>query len=121
VHPDYQGHGIGKRLTQARMNLLKQLNLRGLVAGSAIVSYHTVADHVPVEQYVADVVAGRRFDNNLTKQLKMGFKPHHIIPNYLIDEDCAGYGVEIVWDNPDYLPSANRRRSDNRTWVQPAV
>ena len=107
VHSDYQGKGIGKQLTNARLETMRRLNLRGMVAGSAIISYHKVADTVPVEEYVADVIAGRRFDNNLTKQIKMGFKPLHIIPNYLPDTDCAGYGVEMVIENPAYVPPHN--------------
>ncbi len=105
VHRDYQGKGIGKQLTNARLETMRKLNLRGMVAGSAIISYHEVADTVRVEDYVADVIAGRRFDNNLSKQIKMGFKPMHIIPNYLEDFDCAGYGVEMMIENPAYVPT----------------
>lgn len=118
VHPDYQGKGIGKKLTNARLDTMRRLNLRGMVAGSAIVSYHKVADSVPVEEYVADVIAGRRFDNNLTKQLKMGFKPMHIIPNYLEDEDCAGYGVEVVIENPAYVPHHSDRHATPSAFIQ---
>ena len=103
VHPDYRGYGVGKQLTQARTRVMKQLNLRGMLAGSAIIDYHKVADSVAVEDYLADVIAGRRFDTNLSKQIKMGFKPLHIIPNYLDDWDCCGYGVEMVIPNPDYV------------------
>lgn len=103
VHPDYRGYGVGKQLTQARTRVLKALNLRGMLAGSAIIDYHKVAASVPVEDYVADVIGGRRFDTNLSKQIKMGFKPLHIIPNYLQDWDCCGYGVEMVIPNPDYV------------------
>jgi ribosomal protein S18 acetylase RimI-like enzyme len=102
VHPDMRGVGIGRMLMDARKSVIRRLNLRGMICGSAIIDYHKVADTMPVEQYVADVIAGRRFDTNLSKQLKMGFKAVHIIPDYLIDEDCRGYGVEIIWDNPEY-------------------
>lgn len=104
VHPDQRGAGIGRRLMDARKRVLKQLNLRGMICGSAIIDYHKVAHEVPVEAYVGDVVAGRRFDTNLSKQLKMGFRAGHIIPDYLNDYDCQGYGVEIIWDNPEYQP-----------------
>jgi len=103
VHPDYQGQGVGGRLMEARYATARRLNLRGMVAGSAIIDYGKVAASVPVEEYVADVVAGRRFDRNLTKQIRKGFRVHNIIPNYLEDDPrSAGWGVTIVWENATY-------------------
>lgn len=76
-----------------------------MVAGSAIMDYHKVADHVPVEQYFQEVIAGERFDTNLSKQIKMGFKPLALIPNYVEDDwRTLGWGVTIVWNNPNYRP-----------------
>ncbi len=119
VHPDYRGAGIGRRLMEARRTLLKKLNLRGMICGSAIIDYHQVADHMSSADYVAAVIAGTRFDTNLSKQLKMGFKPGHVIPNYLPeDEDCCGYGVEIRWDNPDYVPLQRPRWQDAAAYRQ---
>lgn len=95
----------------ARFDVLRQLNLRGMVAGSAIIDYATAA-HLTPKQYVREVVAGRRFDTNLSKQLHKGFKVHNIIPNYL-DEDSdgtLGYGVAIVWHNPQHRPHASSAR-----------
>lgn len=121
VHPAYQGKGIGKQLTNARLETMRSLNLRGMVAGSAIISYYKVADTIPVAEYVADVIAGRRFDNNLTKQIKMGFKPMHIIPNYLPDADCVGYGVEMVIDNPAYVPPRRGWQPNKSLGIQPGL
>jgi hypothetical protein len=88
---------------EARYEVARRLNLRGMVAGSAIIDYGAVADRVPVEEYVADVIAGRRFDRNLSKQLKKGFKVHNIIPHYLEDAPTsAGWGVAIIWENAAY-------------------
>jgi GNAT superfamily N-acetyltransferase len=103
VHPDYQGQGVGGKLMEARYDVARRLNLRGMMAGSAIIDYGKVADTVSVERYVADVIAGRRFDRNLSKQLKKGFVVHNVIPNYLEDEpNSAGWGVTIVWENAAY-------------------
>lgn len=93
---------MGGKLIEARYDLIRALNLRGLVAGSLIIDYAKVADTVPVEQYVRDVVDGRRFDTNLTKQLRKGFQVHGLIPNYCDNDTSANWGVEIVWMNLDY-------------------
>jgi|FLYN01.1.fsa_nt_gi GNAT superfamily N-acetyltransferase len=116
VHPAYQGQGVGGRLMEARCAVARRLNLRGIVAGSAIIDYGAVADTVPVEQYVADVVAGRRFDRNLSKQLKKGFRVHNVIPNYLQDDPrSAGWGVTIVWENAAFRGDiAYDRRGEDR-------
>lgn len=102
VHPDYRKLGVGSQLIEARFNLIRTLNLRGLVAGSLVVGYDEVADTVSIEQYVRDVVAGTRFDSNLSKQLHKGFKVHGLIPNYSDNLSSRCWGVEIVWKNPDY-------------------
>lgn len=91
-------------LIEARYEVIRKLNLRGLVAGSIPIDFSKVADHVSIERYVHDVIAGTRFDTNLSKQLRKGFKVHGLIPNYTTELSCGGYGVEIVWDNPDYRP-----------------
>jgi len=114
VDPAYRGQGVGSKLMDARFDVLRRLNLRGMIAGSAIIDYYKVADSVPVEQYVADVATGRRFDTNLSKQLHKGFKAHYPIPNYINDEEALEYGVLIVWENPDYRPEARIQRRAGR-------
>ena len=105
VHPDYQGSGIGSKLMQARFDVAQALNLCGMVAGSAIISYYKVADSVSPEDYVRGVIEGKFFDNNLTKQLRKGFRALALIPDYLPDPETRGWGVVIVWDNPSFDPS----------------
>mgnify|MGYP001422036628 CR=1 FL=1 len=105
VLAEYRGQGVGSRLMNARFDLLRRLNLRGMVAGSLIMDYGQVADDVSVEQYVQDVAAGRRYDTNLTKQLHKGFQARGVIRNYVTDNSSRQWGVLIVWDNPDYRPA----------------
>lgn len=104
VHPDYQGMGIGSKLMDARFDVACRLNLKGMVAGSAIIDYYKVPESVSPEEYVQGVIAGKYFDTNLTKQIRKGFKPHCLIPNYLHDPETRGWGVTIVWENPEYRP-----------------
>ncbi|NDJ60203.1 MAG: GNAT family N-acetyltransferase [Chloroflexi bacterium] len=102
VHPRYQGCGIGSTLMDARFDLARRLNLRGMVAGSMIMDYHTVADTMSAAQYVREVVAGQRFDTNLSKQLRKGFRVRNLIPNYAYDPRTLNWAVAIVWHNPAY-------------------
>ncbi|MCC6616902.1 MAG: GNAT family N-acetyltransferase [Anaerolineae bacterium] len=104
VHPDYRGRGVGSLLMEARFDVLRRLNLRGLIAGSIPMDYHNVAASMAVEDYVREVVEGKRFDTNLSKQLHKGFQVHNLIPEYIHDMRSLNWAVAIVWDNPAYEP-----------------
>jgi GNAT superfamily N-acetyltransferase len=108
VHPAYRGQGIGGRLIDVRFDLAQRLNLRGMVAGSALMSYYKVAqDGVSAEDYVRGVVAGRYVDVNLSKQLHKGFTfSGTLLPNYVVDAEAHGWGALIVWHNPTYDAAA---------------
>ncbi|MDZ4764583.1 MAG: GNAT family N-acetyltransferase [Chloroflexota bacterium] len=108
VHPDYRGSGVGGRLMDARFALLRRLNLRGMIAGSMIMDYHEVAHLIAPDQYVHEVIAGTRFDTNLSKQIHKGFRPLNLIPNYEHDPRSLNWGVAILWENPDYTPEARK-------------
>ncbi len=106
----YRGKGIGGRLMQARYRVAQRYNLRGMIAGSMPIDYHhAAAEGVDIQTYIADVIAGRRWDTNLSKQLKKGCRVLNVIPNYLTDSHRThNYGVAIVWDNPTYRRPAAR-------------
>lgn len=104
VHPDYRGRGVGSKLMDARFEVLRNLNLRGMIAGSMIMDYHKIAHLMTPEQYVREVAAGLRFDTNLTKQLHKGFRVVNLIPNYVHDQRTLDWAAAILWDNPDYVP-----------------
>lgn len=104
VHPQYRSHGVGGKLMDARFAVAQRLNLRGMVAGSLIIDYYKVADSVPAEQYVREVVAGKRFDSNLSKQVHKGFKAGLPVANYADSWRSLDWGVPIIWENPEYRP-----------------
>ncbi len=115
VHPDYQSRGVGSKLMNARFDLLRRLNLRGLVAGSLFVGYSDVAAQLTAAQYVQEVVAGKRFDPNLSKQLRKGFKVKNLIPNYTEDPRTCDWAAAIVWINPDYRPRTRSMMPNQRS------
>ncbi|MDX2137789.1 MAG: GNAT family N-acetyltransferase [Chloroflexota bacterium] len=104
VHPDYQGYGIGRALMEARRHVIRKLNLRGMVAGGTLKDYHRHHRTMSPQEYVAHVERGELFDTNISKQIRMGFKPIAVVPNYVDDPDTLGYAALIVWHNPDYHP-----------------
>lgn len=105
VHPDYRNHGVGGKLMDARFAVARRRNLRGMIAGSLPIDYYKVADRVPIEQYVREVAAGKRFDSNLSKQLRKGFKVGPAIPEYSDSWRSLNWGVTIFWENPAYRPA----------------
>lgn len=102
VRADYRSQGVGGKLIDVRYQMIRRMNLRGLVAGSLINDYAAVAHEITAEAYVQEVIAGTRFDSNLSKQLRKGFVVHGLIPNYSDNAASRNWGVEIVWRNPDY-------------------
>src|SRR6476646_7936482 len=70
VHPDYRGRGLSRMLYDARKDLCRRLNLRGMVAGGMIPGYKDHRDRMSVEEYARAVAAGQLADPTLTPQLK---------------------------------------------------
>jgi GNAT superfamily N-acetyltransferase len=102
VLPEYRRRGLGRMLYEARRSLIRRLNLKGHVAGGMLKGYGRYKDQMPAEEYVAKVIAGELTDPTLTVQLKVGFKVHGIIQNYVHDPSCDSKAALIVWHNPDY-------------------
>jgi GNAT superfamily N-acetyltransferase len=102
VRPDYRRRGIARLLYEARHRLVRRLGLRGHVAGGMLRGYGAVKDRMSVEEYVAEVVAGRMVDPTVTVQLKCGFRVHGIIQDYVSDPSCDNKAALIIWDNPNY-------------------
>ena len=109
VHPDFRGSGIGGRLMEARFAVAKALNVRGMVAGGTLMDYCLEAERASPEEYLQGVIDGRFIDGNVTKQIRKGFQPIALIPNYVHDPCSLGWGAVIVWRNPDYDPAQPTR------------
>jgi GNAT superfamily N-acetyltransferase len=97
VHPEYRGRRIASLLYDARKALIRQLGLRGMVAGGAMPGYANYR-YMEVEEYVATVAAGQIFDPTLTAQLRNGYTVSGILRGY-VDAGPAGHDATlIVWE-----------------------
>ncbi len=102
VHPNYQGHGIGTSLYEARFSLVKSLSLRGWYLVGMLMGYRDHADDMDVLEYGNKVIAREVKDPTVTMQMNRGFRPERVITDY-VDEAAAGdAGVLLVWDNPHF-------------------
>ena len=102
VHPDYRGFGLGRKLYDARKEIVKRLKRRGIVAGGMLPGYAAHKSSLSVHDYVEKVITGELFDATLSFQLKNGFEVRGLLENYLDDEASDGWATLIVWKNPDY-------------------
>ena len=102
VHPDYRGRKISKLLYDARKQLARRLNLRGMVAGGMIPGYKDYRDRMDVEQYARAVASGELTDPTLTPQLHAGFELRGILYNYIDAGELGNDSTLIVWENPDH-------------------
>jgi GNAT superfamily N-acetyltransferase len=100
VMPEFRGLGLASLLYARRQTLVRELGLRGHVAGAMPKGYGAVKDKMPIEEYVNDVIALDSSDPVLSVQLRRGYRVYGIIPDYLDDPSTANYGVLIVWRNP---------------------
>jgi len=96
THPDYRGRGIARALYAARHRAVRRLGLDGQFTVGMPSGYGAVSGEMSAEDYYAEVVAGTRRDPTVSVQMKIGFEPRRLIPGYIDDPVCGGYGVLLV-------------------------
>jgi GNAT superfamily N-acetyltransferase len=119
VRPNEQGRGIGQKLYAVRRALVRRLGLLRIRAGARLAGYHLHADRLTPEQYVKKVVAGELKDLALSFQLKQGFVPLAVAPDYLHhDPESLGFAAVIEWLNPEVATPENYSRQQKRFRTQ---
>ncbi len=95
VHPSYRGRGLARILYRARQDIARQLGLKGQITVGMMSGYGAVQNDISGEEYYQELITGKRFDPTITTQLKIGFEPVALIPEYVNDPVCGNYGVLI--------------------------
>ncbi|MBV9082092.1 MAG: aminotransferase class III-fold pyridoxal phosphate-dependent enzyme, partial [Acidobacteriaceae bacterium] len=113
VDPEYRGRGIATALYAARQELVWRLRLKGQVTAGMIPGYSTFKQKMSVEQYYRGVVAGEIWDPTLSMQMRAGFEPRGLIPNYLDDPVCDNYGVLLVLESSQSVNGASRQHASS--------
>jgi GNAT superfamily N-acetyltransferase len=115
VRPALQGRGIGKKLYEARRQLVIDRGLLRIRAGARLRGYHRYAREMSAEDYVVRVVRGALADPTLTFQLRQGFRVLAVVPDYLHrDPESLGFAAVIEWINDAVAVPEDYRRGDPR-------
>lgn len=102
VHPDARGRGVARLLYHAREALLERMDLARIRAGARIPGYGEVADRMPPERYVDEVLRGALRDPTLSFHLHMGFRVVAVARDYLPeDRDSRGHAAVVEWTPPE--------------------
>jgi len=98
VDPAARREGVGGTLYAALRRLCADRSLRRVVAGGRLWGYHSHAETMTPEHYVAEVVAGRLTDRVLGSQIKAGFAVRGILVGYLNDPRSRDYATLLEWN-----------------------
>ncbi len=94
VDPAFQGLGIGRSLTEARLDMGALLGCRAFVAGARMAGYRHARALGP-QGYLAEVKAGRLWDPTLSKEMALGFELLGVLPAYAPDPESEGYAALV--------------------------
>src|SRR5487761_2074626 len=93
VDRDTRRRGAGALFYEARKLLIKERGLKRLLTGGRIPAYSGVASQMTPQEYVAEVVKGRRKDPTLSFQLANGLVVLDVVPEYLEDPESRGFAT----------------------------
>lgn len=118
VHPDFRSLRLGRRLYDARKELCEEMNLKGILAGGRIPSYHEHADTLTPRQYIDKVRLKEIYDPALTFQLSNDFHVKKIMKNYLPeDEESREFATLLEWNNI-YYDAESRSTSPTKQTIR---
>jgi predicted amidohydrolase/predicted N-acetyltransferase YhbS len=103
VDPATRRSHIGTQFYDARKKMVRERGLKRLLTGGRIPGYSKVAGQMTAQEYVSEVVRGKRTDPTLSFQLANGLVVLDVVPGYLEDPDSGGFATLLEWLNPEYV------------------
>jgi GNAT superfamily N-acetyltransferase len=104
IHPEYRGREIARALYAARHDTVRRLGLLGQLTVGMPSGYGAVKDSINAADYYAELVAGTRTDPTISAQMRIGFTPRGLVPGYINDPVCDGYGIVLVLPTETEIP-----------------
>jgi predicted amidohydrolase/GNAT superfamily N-acetyltransferase len=103
IRPAFRGLRLGRRLYDYRKELCERLNLKGIVFGGRIPSYHKYEQELTPREYIQKVRTKEIHDPVLDFQMSNDFHPARVIKGYLEgDMESGEYAVLLEWKNIYY-------------------
>jgi len=100
VSPAFRQFGLGKWLMQSMYETVVYTGCDRLLGAGRMPGYGALAGSMTAEEYLEQVVQGKRKDPVITFLLRCGRMPVGIVQNYLEDEQSANYAALMEWRNP---------------------
>jgi hypothetical protein len=101
-------------LYELRKQVVIDHDKRGIIAGGVIPGYADHKDTMTAAEYVDAVVRGDLRDPTLSVQLSNGFEATGVIADYVHDESTDNWASFIVWKNPQYRTTDDRRPTTDK-------
>jgi len=96
THPAYRRRGIMRALYAARHETVHRLGLAGQVTVGSPSGYGAIKHEMPADAYYDELIDGTRDDPTITAQRHIGFELRGLVPGYIHDPVCDGYGIVLV-------------------------
>lgn len=93
VLPEYRGLGLSKEMYEARMQLCKDLGLKGIIISGMVPGYGKVADKMTIEEYCERLGREEFTDPTITAQKQSGFRWIRPIYNCLDDPNSGNASI----------------------------
>ncbi len=121
VDPHVRRQGIGSALYEARKKMVRDRGLKRMLTGGRIPGFSQAPQAMTPQEYVGEVIAGKRKDATLSFQLANGLVVLDVVPAYLEDAESRGFATLLEWLNPEYVSAVSLEASDQHVALEEPI